>query len=324
MSAGITIEFHSGVVRFDASGHLFVHLTHSRDDAHPLVIGDGTEVKAPAKDRRARVLGSGGAGKVAGKWPSVTDLPRGLVVEIREYDSVTLRDDGAMDVVMSDFSEIPDWFQGGEHHLFRRDNELIRMWAKSSLPEGAEISDKAVPNRPTKGRVSGARATISYADKEKPAPEAAPTKKATSKKATAKKAPAKKATTKKATTKKATTKKTPAKKAPAKKATAGKKSSKAETSPKKAAAKKKTGGKKSTKKKEAAAPEATAEAPPVEAPAPEPKPEPQAEPYRPERMPAGSYTAGRNEKEGKRGLPGCGATLVLLAIGVLGVIAALL
>ena len=179
-SGGITLEFHSGVVRFDAMGNLFVHLTHSAADPHPFVAGDD-EGKAPAKDRRARVLGGGG-GAVSGKFPSVTDLPRGLVVDVRGYDSVTLRDDGALEVVVGDATELPDWMTRGAHHLFRREGELVRMWAKSSVPDGAELDPDAAPNEPQKGRKGGARSTISYADKEKPAPKAAAKAKAAPKK----------------------------------------------------------------------------------------------------------------------------------------------
>lgn len=282
-NGGTTLEFHSGVVRFDAMGNLFVHLTHGSDDPHPFSIGDD-EHTAPAKDRRARLLGDGDA-TVTGKFPTVTDLPRGLVIDVRGYDSVTLGEDGAMVIVIADATEVPDWLTRGEHHLFRRDGELVRMWAKSSVPDGAEIDPDAAPNEPKKGRRGGARSTISYADKEKPAP-------------------------------KATAKKSAKAKDDDKSKSGGKKKA---TRAKDDDDKKKSGGKKKVAKAKDEKPaKAKAKA---EKPAPEPAPEPpeaKPEPYHPPRMPAGSYTAGRRAEEAaKKGL-GCGvlALLPLIAVAV--------
>ena len=149
MSTEIKLEFHSGVVRFDAMGNLFVHLTHGADDPHQVVIDGGEPLAAPGKDRRARIHGSA-SGTVQGTWPGVTDLPRGLVIEVKGYSSVVLRDDGAMDVVLDDVANVPDWMQAGAHHLFARPNELLRMWTKSSVPEGATLDEDATPKRPKK------------------------------------------------------------------------------------------------------------------------------------------------------------------------------
>jgi len=147
----ITLEFHSGVVRFDASFNLFVVLTHSVDDPQPLVLDGSEGTSVNGKDRRGRVVGSKaeGAGTISGAFPTSNDLPRGLVVEIRGFDSVELRDDGAMVVTCSGTSELPDWLGDAGDVVFRRPGERLRVWSKSSFRDGFSADENARPAAPS-------------------------------------------------------------------------------------------------------------------------------------------------------------------------------
>jgi|GEM_PF-6497805 len=257
MADSYTLEVHSAVVRFDAAGKLFIHLTHSADDPAPVAV-DGTVSKAPGGDKRDWLVGDG-AGAASGSFPSVNELPRGLVIEVHAYDSATLRDDGVLEVVVSDPSRKPDWMTANATHVFRRDTEGLRMWSKSFLPnEDCTLGDGAAGKASV--RTQGSRPTTLV--EEKPAPA------------------------------------TPAK---------------AEAAPAPAAAE--------------PAPAPAAAEPAAEPAAAEPAPSPKAadsEPYRPDRPPAGSYTAQRLDKEdAPKAKSGClGMLLLLGSPAVLSVIVA--
>ena len=66
------LVFTCGVMRFDASGNLFVHLTHSIDAPHVVSIDGGVGQQAPPSDRRAKVAGNDTSGSVRGSWPEFT------------------------------------------------------------------------------------------------------------------------------------------------------------------------------------------------------------------------------------------------------------
>ena len=127
------LVFECGVMRFDASANLFVHLTHSVDAPHTVSIDGEDPILAPANDRRAKVASMAEPGPVTGQWPEFTaSLPRGLVVELRGYTSVELNSDGAMVVMIGEHEEMPLWFEQGKEHLFRHQGESLRMWEVDS------------------------------------------------------------------------------------------------------------------------------------------------------------------------------------------------
>ena len=138
MNTGSTrLEFSSGVARFDAMGNLFVHLPHSPEDPIGVVLGDGTGSEPPPRDRRALVKGQAATVTARGVFPPAPELPRGsLVVTVQGYDSAVLRDDGTLEVDVGGVAELPGWLRAGERHVFRREGQDLRLWAKSALPEG--------------------------------------------------------------------------------------------------------------------------------------------------------------------------------------------
>ena len=249
----LVLIFVSGIMRFDASGNLFVHLSHGRDLPHRMVV-DGTDArKIPGAERRAFVQGSGSM-KVAGSWPrETTELLRGLLVDLKGYESAEITD-GVLTVRFSSPPTLPSWMVAGGEHRFERDGDQLRMWDKSQRPK--LVGGTKTPKK------TGKQTTATK--KKSPANEKAAVKK----KAAAKKAPAKKSPgTKKAPTKK---------RAVANKKTTTDKRSAAEEAP--------------APEAQAAAPPSPAAA---AEPSSRPNPDPQSDPFRPGRLSEGSYTATR-------------------------------
>jgi hypothetical protein len=178
--SSVTLEFHSGVVRFDASFNLFVVVPHSKDDPLPLVLDGADSGRVPGGDRRGRVVGRHGEGEglISGVFPLTGDLPRGLVMDIRGFDSAELRDDGALVVTCSYPSELPDWIGEAGVVLFRREGERLRLWSKSSVRDSFSTDESAKPTAPAEPKKKAATkkaaakkpaATEKAAAKKKPA-----------------------------------------------------------------------------------------------------------------------------------------------------------
>jgi len=333
-TAETLLVFECGVMRFDASANLFVHLTHSVDTPHSVVIDENNEFLAPATDRRAKVAGTVEEGPVVGSWPEFTaSLPRGLVVEVRGYESLHLSETGVLSVVIGEHEEMPLWFEQGKKHLFSHADEKLRMWDKSSRPDikkgsKAVAKKKEEPKKKTTAKKAAPKeAAAKKAAPKKAAPKKAAAKKAAPKKAAPKKAAPKKAAAKKAAPKKAAAKKAAPKKAAAKKA-APKKAAPKKAAPKKAAPKKAT-AKKAAPKKAAAKKAAPAEVAPAEV-APEP-PTPSAAPAQ-SKDPASQWAGAQNSyasdssrsyDTGSKGPLGCLSLLSAFVVGT-GLLALLL
>ena len=165
------LVFECGVMRFDASANLFVHLSHSVDAPHSVVIGDAEPTLAPASERRARVASSKEPGPVAGIWPEFTTaLPRGLVVEVRGYKQVELGSDGKLIVLVGEHDEMPLWFEHGQEHVFRHDGEQLRMWDKSSRPEIQKGKKTVAKKSSASSKAKKADETKAAAKKAAPTP----------------------------------------------------------------------------------------------------------------------------------------------------------
>lgn len=190
--------FESGVVRFDASDNLFVHMRHSKTDAHPITVDDGMVSGLPETERRGRFLGSG-SGAPTGAFKTTDDLIRGFTIEVKGYTSAVINGDGHLEVDVDGVVDSPNWASGTSLRL-GRDGDALRLWAKSSFPEGVTEGDGSAPApkpKAKKGSGPGPKKPPAEPAKTFNAPEKAdadpakeePTKKKASAK---KKAPAKK------------------------------------------------------------------------------------------------------------------------------------
>mgnify|MGYP001308469680 CR=1 FL=1 len=321
-----TLVFECGVMRFDASANLFVHLTHSKDAPQPIVIDGGPPGEAPGTDRRARLVGQTSDSKVLGSWPRFTSaLPRGIVVEVRSYKEVWLSPEGALTVTLDDPGEIPGWFEAGAVHRFEREGEMLRMWDKSSRPDikaagksrAAPAKKKATPKKKAAAKKKAATAEAGAKTVVSNKKAAAPAKAKTTKAAT-KKAPAKgKSKAKTAASRKPAAKKTAAPKTTAPKVAAGLKPDKAPRTTTSNEAKGPSQPK--TTQPLGTEPEVQPKPKAPQSPAP---PSSSGDPYRPDRMPAGSYTAGRRPGRETRSL-GCAGLMVLATVAITGLAALL-
>ena len=165
----------AGVARFDAHDNLFVNLPHTDDDPQTARIGGPDGSKVPAPERRARVHGPGEPGTVSGAFPGSADLPRGLTIEVKGYESVTYTD-GRLEISMPAGSTLPNWFTSGADHHFDRPGESVRLWVKSALPAGVSLADNdaAAPAPPPKPAARAQFQPKSEAAKPPPAAELTP------------------------------------------------------------------------------------------------------------------------------------------------------
>lgn len=172
MADSTTFVFRCGVARFDASGNLFIHLTHSPEAPAPATVG-GLSVQAPGDQRRGQVVGTGDAVS-SGALPGVPDLPRGYLMDLRGFDTATYAD-GALTVTFSSPPDLPAWLQAGAEHVFEHDAERLRLWAKSALPEGVTLGEASADSKASV-RTQGNRApTLADAKTDAaPAPEPPP------------------------------------------------------------------------------------------------------------------------------------------------------
>ncbi|MCO4771941.1 MAG: hypothetical protein KDA24_18060 [Deltaproteobacteria bacterium] len=170
------IVFGSGVVRFDAHDNLFVNLAHTDESPQQVRIGSesGTAVSAP--ERRARVHGTTEGGQVSGAFPASADLPRGLTVEVKGFESATLAD-GKLVVTLAAGATIPDWWESGQDHHFAAADTALRLWVKSSMPAGVTLEGEVAAGGPPTQPKPAARAQfqpVSETAKAKPEPDAPP------------------------------------------------------------------------------------------------------------------------------------------------------
>lgn len=176
----LTLIFRSGVARIDASGNVFVHVTHSADDPAPVAVG-GEARRAPGDVRRFQVAGPG-SGAVQGEFPSVNELPRGLLMDLRGFDSAEIVD-GALVVTFSVPVDVPPWCTLGVDNVFERPAETLRLWAKSSMPDGVTRAGSAAAGKAavrTQGKRTPTLEKVVGEDAPSPRPEPPPPKAAPS------------------------------------------------------------------------------------------------------------------------------------------------
>ncbi len=175
----LTLIFRSGVARIDASGNIFVHVTHTPEDPAPTQVGSES-VKTPGDVRRIQVVGTG-SGAVQGEFPPVNDLPRGLLVDLRGFDSAEFVD-GALAVTFSGVVDVPSWCKAGVENVFDRPAESLRLWSKSALPDGVTLGTGAAAGKAavrTQGKRAPTLAKVVDADAPSPKPDPTPAPKAT-------------------------------------------------------------------------------------------------------------------------------------------------
>ena len=151
------VVFESGVLRFDDDGTLHVHLSHSPQAPHPLVVQpEGGEDPVPADVSEVVLSGTGeGNYRSRASLAEAEALPEGLVLTFRGYEFVQVEMSGDVSVLMRGMEDAPDWFTPGKVHRFDGPEDGVRLWTGSSKPP-APPPMRAPPPRPTPPPASSA------------------------------------------------------------------------------------------------------------------------------------------------------------------------
>ena len=131
----IPLVFESGVINLDENGILHIHLSHDKENPHPLLTHpEGEETTIPADASEVHLVGSEGE-KISlrcGINETVT-LPMGFVFHIQGWKLLQIEMSGDLTIVMAGMEAMPDWFQPGKVHRFDGPDEGVRLY-QGSLP----------------------------------------------------------------------------------------------------------------------------------------------------------------------------------------------
>ena len=114
------LVFESGVLNICEDGTIEVHLSHSKDEPHPMLTHpDGEETTIPKRLSNVEVTGTDRETiKVRSGLPETDILPTGFVFRFKGWRLVQLEMSGDLTIVMADIEETPDWFQPEKIHRF--------------------------------------------------------------------------------------------------------------------------------------------------------------------------------------------------------------
>lgn len=149
----LPVVFESGVIWFDEDGSLHVHMSHSADAPHPLKTHpNGEDTFVPGDVTQEVIEGSteGGGWRSRSGLHEVDDLPEGLELVFKSYESITVEASGDLTVVLQDVDSPPDWFTPGMVHRFDGPEEGVKMWKESAPPPKAQpkTSTRSTPPAP--------------------------------------------------------------------------------------------------------------------------------------------------------------------------------
>ena len=114
------LVFESGVVNICEDGTVEVHLSHSKDEPHPMKTHpDGEDTTIPKRESEVDLIGTDRETvKVQGGISDTDTLPTGFVFRIKGWRLIQLEMSGDLTIVMAEMADVPDWFQPGKIHRF--------------------------------------------------------------------------------------------------------------------------------------------------------------------------------------------------------------
>lgn len=114
------LVFESGVVNICEDGTVEVHLSHSKDEPHPMKTHpDGEDTTIPKRESEVDLVGTDRETvKVQGGIAETDTLPTGFVFRIKGWRLIQLEMSGDLTIVMAEMEDVPDWFQPGKIHRF--------------------------------------------------------------------------------------------------------------------------------------------------------------------------------------------------------------
>ena len=127
------LVFESGVVNICEDGTVEVHLSHSKDEPHPMKTHpDGQDTTIPKRESEVDLVGTDRETvKVQGGIAETDTLPVGFVFRIKGWRLIQLEMSGDLTIVMAKMEDVPDWFQPGKIHRFDGPEEGVRLYTGS-------------------------------------------------------------------------------------------------------------------------------------------------------------------------------------------------
>ena len=115
------LVFESGVINIDEQGVLHIHLSHSKDNPHPLLTHpEGEETVIPPTVSEVELVGyEGETTKIRCGLKETDNLPTGCVFRIKGWKLLQVEMSGDLTVVMGNLETVPSWFQPGKICLKR-------------------------------------------------------------------------------------------------------------------------------------------------------------------------------------------------------------
>ena len=141
----LAFVFESGVVRFDQDGALHVHLTHSADEPHPLLIHElEAGIAVPAEVAAESLSGATGAKawRPRTTLPETATLPQGLVLSFPSWAWAQVEMSGDLTVFVEFVSVHPEWLRLGHVHRFARPGGRLYLWEDSAPAPAVEEPER--------------------------------------------------------------------------------------------------------------------------------------------------------------------------------------
>ncbi len=114
------LVFESGVLNICEDGTIEVHLSHSKEDPHPMMTHpDGEKTTIPKRLSTVEVMGDDRETiKIRSGLPETDSLPEGFVFRIKGWRLLQLEMSGDLTIVMAEMEDPPDWFHPEKVHRF--------------------------------------------------------------------------------------------------------------------------------------------------------------------------------------------------------------
>lgn len=147
----LAVVFESGVISFDKDGRLLIHLSHTPDAPHPMLIQEAEAgVSIPATEQAGEIKGVSGNGhwRPRVQIGETEALPKGFTFTFTNWDWAQIEMSGDLTVFLQDVESMPSWFKAGHVHRFDGPEDGIKMWTGSPPPPGAKVSPPKAPKAP--------------------------------------------------------------------------------------------------------------------------------------------------------------------------------
>lgn len=150
----IPLVFESGVLNICDDGTVEIHLSHSKEEPHPMMTHpDGGETNIPKKLSEVELVGNDRETvSISCGLPEVDTLPTGFVFRIKGWRHIQLEMSGDLTVVMTEMEETPDWFQLEKIHRFDGPEGGVSLYSGSQpfVEKKVQTRSATPPSEPSK------------------------------------------------------------------------------------------------------------------------------------------------------------------------------